>query len=175
MSPTTRCTVDDYLRLPEDWRAELIEGDLVMVPSPTPVHQVVLARLYLALAGHLGFSEEHRVLFAPLDLHIDLESVLQPDLLVLPEGWGPSKERIPAPLWVAEVVSPATAGRDRGEKLRIYARAGVREAWFVDPDARRIEAVDLASGRIRSFEASDAAKSGIFPGLSVPVGALFPA
>ena len=38
-----------------------------------------------------------------------------------------------APDWIAEVLSPGTAGYDRMVKLPIYERAGVREVWLVSP------------------------------------------
>jgi len=117
-----RFTRKDLAQLPEDWRAELIEGDLVMLPAPDPSHQ--------------------------MDIVIDDESVLQPDILLLPEGTRPARRPwvIPPPIWVAEVLSPTTAMRDCGVKLTLYARRGVREAWIVDPDRECVVVHDLRAG-----------------------------
>jgi len=173
---STRFTRADLELLPEDWRAELHEGELVMVPAPDPYHQHVALALYERLARALGAEERYRVLVAPVDVVVDDETVLQPDLLVLPAGasrptlpW-----RIPHPLWVAEVLSPKSAKRDRGIKHRLYARAGVREAWLVDPDSRTIEVCDLVAGGREKFEGCGDAGSRALPGLRVEVAELFP-
>ena len=70
-----RFTRRDLEQLPEDWRAELIEGDLVMLPSPDPSHQLLVGELVAALRDHLGPEERPRLLFAPMDVVIDDESV----------------------------------------------------------------------------------------------------
>jgi len=143
-----RFTRKDLEQLPEDWRAELIEGDLVMLPAPDPSHQLLIQQLVLALGAHLGPEGQPRLLLAPLDIVIDDESVLQPDVLVLPEGTRPARRPwvIPPPVWVAEVLSPKTAMRDCGVKLALYARRGVREAWIVDPDRECVVVHDLRAG-----------------------------
>ncbi|MHC4429394.1 MAG: Uma2 family endonuclease, partial [Planctomycetota bacterium] len=66
-----RFTRKDLEQLPEDWRAELIEGDLVMLPSPDPSHQLLAGELYGALRDHLGPNERRRLLLAPTDIVID--------------------------------------------------------------------------------------------------------
>jgi Uma2 family endonuclease len=173
--PKVRFTRRDLEQLPEDWRAELLEGDLVMVPAPDPSHQGIVGDLHVALRAHLGAAGRDRVLMAPTDVVVDDESVLQPDLLVLPEGTErkPRPWRIPAPAWVAEVLSPGTAARDRGIKLRLYARLGVEEAWLVDPDAGTVVVHDLAAGRHRRFVRGERAVSEALPGFAVDVTGLF--
>ena len=145
-----RFTRKDLEQLPEDWRAELIEGELVMLASPDPSHQLLVRELVRLLDIHLE-PERGRILMAPTDVVIDDESVLQPDVLVLPEGTKPTKRpwKIPAPIWIAEVLSPSTASRDQNTKLTLYARLGVKEAWVVDPDAEHIIVHDLATRKKR--------------------------
>ena len=93
----TRFTREDLEQLPEDRRAELHEGDLVMVPAPDPYHQRIVGDLHAALRDVVG---RDRVLIAPTDVVLDEETVLQPDLLVLPTGTRASRRpwRIPAPV-----------------------------------------------------------------------------
>ena len=167
-----RFTRKDYYELPEDWRSELIEGDLVMLPAPDPSHQRLIGRLYRALCDALP---PDRVLLSPTDVDIDDESVLQPDLLVLPEGVKPTKRpwTIPPPIWVAEILSPGTAHRDRGVKLKIYARKGIREAWILDPDAETIEVHDLTARTARIFESTETAPSDVLRPFSVQVASFF--
>jgi Uma2 family endonuclease len=51
-----------------------------------------------------------------------------------------------APDWTCEVLSPETATRDRGDKEIVYAKAGVRHLWLVDPAPRTLEALELRNG-----------------------------
>ena len=48
-----------------------------------------------------------------------------------------------SPDWVCEVSSLSTMKVDRGEKLPIYAEAGVKSAWLVDPLLRTLEILRL--------------------------------
>jgi Uma2 family endonuclease len=119
-----------------------------MLPTPDPSHQLLAQQLFLSLGAHVGPGEQRRLLFAPVDVVIDDESVLQPDVLLLPEGTRPARRPwvIPPPIWVAEVMSPETDRRDRNVKLTLYARHGVEEAWIVDPDRECVVVHDLRAG-----------------------------
>ena len=87
-------------------------------------------------------------LFEP-ELHLG-DDIVVPDLA----GW--RRETMPeypdaayctiAPDWVCEVLSPSTRQLDQGGKRDLYAREGVRHLWFVDPDARTLEAFELREG-----------------------------
>ena len=173
--PRTRFTREDYEQTPDDWRGELIEGDLLVIPSPTRWHQSLIGKLHRILLEHFGDEAQHRVLLSPSDVHIDKYNILQPDILVLPAGLvaGSDEWDEALPVWVAEILSPSTAHRDRGIKLTIYARAGVKEAWLIDPAADAITVHDLASGSARTFGSSETALSQVLKGLSVPVAAFF--
>ncbi len=71
----------DLERMPDDGhRYELVDGSLIVTPAPSPRHQAVLARLYGTLAAHC--PADLQVLFAPLDVALADDTVLQPDLLV---------------------------------------------------------------------------------------------
>jgi len=167
-------TRSDLAQLPEDCRAELIEGDLVMPPAPDGSHQLLVMRLAERLRNHLG-ADRDRVLVAPCDVELDDRNVLQPDVLLLPEGTRPALHpwRPPCPIWVAEIVSPSSATRDRGVKLRVYARFGIREAWLVDQFARAVEVHDLAAGAATVFAEGRQARSAVVSGLVLDVAALF--
>jgi len=168
-----RFTRKDLAQLPEDWRAELVEGDLVMLPAPDPSHQLLVGELHGALRDHLGPDERRRLLLAPTDIVIDDESVLQPDILLLPEGTRPTRRPwvIPPPIWVAEVLSPKTAMRDCGVKLTLYARRGVREAWIVDPDRECVVVHDLQAGT--DEVCTETAESRVIEGFRIEVGPYF--
>ncbi|HEX9943428.1 MAG TPA: Uma2 family endonuclease [Thermoanaerobaculia bacterium] len=130
----------DYEALPDEPRCELIYGRFYVSPSPSVLHQIVV----LLLAGKLQqIAQKARawVFVAPLDVNLFEHSVAQPDILYISAARRRIiEERIEgAPDLVVEVLSPGTARRDRGEKLRLYAEAGIREYWIFDLPERQIE------------------------------------
>lgn len=132
---------EDYDRLPDQPRCELIYGRIFMTPSPTPRHQVIALEIWQRLRDFA--SHQGGIAFAaPLDVELADHSVVQPDVLYLSaerrERIG-EKRVIEAPDLLVEVLSPGTARRDRGDKLRLYAESGVLEYWIVDPAERQIE------------------------------------
>ena len=176
--PPIRFTRSDYEQLPEHIHAELIEGDLLVIPAPTPWHETLAERLHNALTRHLGMDADNRVRGCQTEVSAwdkTEESIILPDLVVFPEGTEPTGRdwKTPTPVWVAEVLSPSTAGRDRGVKLRLYARAGVKEAWLVDPEAETIAVHDLERGNRRVFAHGAQAESQVVQGFRVDVTRLF--
>ena len=175
-------TYDDLLAARESGderlRLELIAGEIVVTPSPAPMHQIVLRRLLIALDREIGESGAGEVLMAPLDVYLDEFNTLQPDLLVLLRDrqhlLGSARIEA-APSLAAEILSPSTSGRDRIVKRDLYARFGVPEYWVVDPAAGRVTIYgDLREGRYHQERtASDVAISVTMPGLSVDLGKLF--
>lgn len=180
MSDTrVKITYQDYLQLPDEKRYEVLEGDLRMVPAPGTGHQRMLGRLYRAVGD---FAESHglgSVYFAPVDVVLDEDSVVQPDLLVVlnqnlprikPEGvFG-------APDLVVEILSPSNAHRDRGIKRRLYGRYGVQEYWIVDPQERTVEVTSLHDGHLETwsiFPAGATLRSPLFPAFTLPVDTIF--
>jgi Uma2 family endonuclease len=130
----------DYFALPDEPRCELLYGRLQVTPAPTFRHQEVVGALHALLLAHARRTGG-RTAPAPVDVVLAPHSVVQPDLVYV----GPGRAAIVqdavegAPDLVVEVLSPGTARRDLGEKLRLYAEAGVGEYWVVDPAARTFE------------------------------------
>ena len=172
-------TYQDYLQLPEDRRCELIEGEFYMVPSPSTSHQTLVKKLFRAIDDHVVALGLGDVLFAPLDVVLSDENVLQPDILFI------SKERSHiltdknvqgAPDLVIEILSPATAPRDREIKRKLYAKFGVREYWLVDPDKKTVDV--MTSGKsgfevAKSYRAKDTLTSPLLKGLSIDLSEVF--
>ena len=137
----TKLTYADYLKTPDDERYELLNGELVMSPSPKEIHQFISGNLYFKIAAFVRDRSVGKVYFSPFDVVLSDTNVVQPDILFI------SNERAEiitpdnvrgAPDLVVEILSPATAERDRTLKLDLYARHGVKEYWIVDPDAETI-------------------------------------
>lgn len=173
-----RATREDYERLPEHVKAELIDGEIVVTPAPSDWHETLVMGLIFGLHDHLGAQGPNRVRGSRTEVSAreqGEEKILQPDAVVFPEGTRPTGRdwKAPIPVWVAEVLSPSTAKRDRGVKIRLYAAAGVREAWLVDPDTETIEVFDLAAKDQRVFANGERAASKAIPSFGVDVAALF--
>ncbi len=132
-------TAEDYLQLEEGMLAQLISGQLIMSPAPTPNHQRVIRNLYDALKA---LNPNGEVLFSPLDLYIDNTNVLQPDICYISQS---SKHIISnrglegPPELVVEVLSPSNSFIDRNAKKRKYLEFGVQEYWIVDPGNKTLE------------------------------------
>ena len=135
-------TADRVRALPDDGRRyELIDGELVVTPSPRGVHQVAVSALGDLLRRALAGTSLH-VLHSPADIALGEDEILQPDLFVYRTASGRHLldwTEITALELVIEVLSPSTARYDRGLKRRRYQRAGVAEYWIVDLDGRVIE------------------------------------
>src|SRR5688572_25527283 len=118
----------DYLELPDEPRCELLYGRLPVMPAPTIRHQLVV----MALAVFLHEVAQRRggyAVVSPIDVVLADHSIVQPDVIYV----SPKRARIVqrrvegAPDLVVEILSPGTARRDLGEKLRLYAESGVLE------------------------------------------------
>lgn len=118
-------------------RYELIDGSLVVTPSPSRVHQRVVTRLAYLLSQTNPDPTHLEVLVAPFDVHLQGLTVVQPDVLVLgPEDDAP-------PLLAVEVLSTSTRHFDIGLKRSCYASAGITDYWIVDPDVPSLVAWHL--------------------------------
>jgi Uma2 family endonuclease len=181
MAPTKikpRKTVEDYLKLPESTRAELIEGELYMSPSPKFRHQRVVSNLHLALRQFAEARKLGVVLDSPMDVHLPSGDVVQPDVIFVAEA---HKEILVdwirgVPDLLIEVLSPESSERDRIVKRHLYEQNGVREYWLVDPADGSIEVLKLAGSRLVPhgyFEEGDSVSSAHLEGLSLQVRDIF--
>lgn len=165
-------------RASSDERLELIEGEIVLTPSPTPFHQMVNRRLNRLLDDAVPDPGDGLVYYAPLDVYLDESTVLQPDLLVLlgDRARFAGETGIQGPPTLAiEIASPSTASRDLVIKRDLYARHGVPEYWVVLPDERTVIAYgDPADGKYqREVTVHDRIDSATIPKLSVDLAELF--
>jgi len=137
----------DYFGLPDEPRCELIYGRLIVAAAPTTRHQHVVGRIFsllLACADRNG----DQALVSPVDVILADHSVVQPDVIYVSASRSAMiRERVGgAPDLAVEVLSPGTARRDIGDKLRLYADTGVAEYWIVDPGHQTFEFLLNAGG-----------------------------
>jgi len=137
--PLSQITWTDVQQMPDDGnRYEAMEGDLYMTPAPKLHHQTICLRLVLALVALLEKPGRGRLWFAPVGVEFPATGEgVQPDIVFVSNerrGIVATAGLIGPPDLVVEILSPATAARDRGIKLRLYERQGVGEYWIVDAD-----------------------------------------
>jgi Uma2 family endonuclease len=149
-----RVSFAELQQWPDDGRRyELYDGEVIVVPSPLPRHQLVVVRIADLLLDSPG-TVRGLTLVSPIDIVFSDHDVLQPDVVFFRENrraWIDMMQaiRVPPDL-VVEVLSRATGVRDRGRKMQLYARFGVAEYWIVDPVANALELYALESGRYGS-------------------------
>jgi len=138
----------DIVAAPADGnRYELVRGELLVNPAPSPMHQRISRRLERQLEDYFHERAIGEVFDAPLDVILTPHDVFEPDLLVVADPAHISKRGIEKPpLLVVEILSPSTRNVDRGIKSTRYAELGVRHYWIVDPDEQRLECFRLAAG-----------------------------
>ena len=173
-------TYDDLQRMREtsNDRLELIDGELFVTPSRSPMHQDISGNLYTVFRNVVFESGRGRVYFAPLDVRLADNTIVQPDLIIILSDRRPvlTAARIEGtPSLAVEIISPSTSAYDRVTKRNLYARYGVPEYWLVDPEAETVTIFsDPRDGRYRTEQVmSDVAVSATIPGLSADLKALF--
>ena len=169
----------DLGALPEGTLAPLIDGEIVMSPSPTVLHQRIVTRLGRVLGN---FAEEHglgEVFVSPIDVELSESQSFQPDVVFV------ARERFSilrtheikgAPDLVIEVLSPSTGYYDLTKKREVYERTGVKEYWIVDPERRTVEVLALEEGSYRTVAEADGegrVASRILAGFALEAEALF--
>ena len=173
-------TYADYLTWDDDTRWELIEGvPYDMTPAPNTEHQEVS----IALSGELyNFLKQRacRVFAAPYDVRLvekagvddpEVKTVVQPDIVVICDNKKIDKGGcLGSPDIVVEILSPSTAYKDEGEKLKLYEKHGVKEYWIVNPEARYIMIYRLENskyGKPEYLTENETLESRVLEGLRV--------
>ncbi len=133
-------TYDDYCQWEGRW--ELIEGmPYAMSPLPVPDHQRACLKLSILFENALAGCENCTV-YPPLDWKIADDTIVQPDILIVCEKITKKYLDFP-PVLVIEVLSPATASKDRGEKMELYQLQKVKYYLIVDVQFKKIEIYTL--------------------------------
>lgn len=173
-------TVADYMMLEEGAPFQLINYDLIMSPSPIPIHQAVSMRLIQAISNFLDSKNDNGFLVsAPMDVKFDEGNVLQPDVLYITEERKAEIIKdfiIGAPDLVIEILSPSNAYYDLRQKKDIYEKYGVKEYIIIDPVQ---ENADLYVLKDRAYYLHQKAikneqlNSVLLPGLKLDLSKLF--
>ena len=176
-----KLTVQDYFDLdaPEGERYELINGELIRLESPNLAHQETIIALGSRMHMFSHANELGIVLNAPFDVLLSDTDLVQPDLLFA------SNERAHirtpdnmqgAPDLLVEIMSISSARRDWRDKMKLYAKHGVKEYWIIDPINRIIWLMLLRRGALEiagTYGEGDTVSSTALAGFSVKVDDLF--
>ena len=165
-------TEEDYYNLPENVRAELIDGEFYYMSAPSRIHQEILnflnTEINIYIRSKNGICKVYPAPFAVKLFEDDSKMIVEPDISVICD---PNKLTnrgcTGAPDWIIEIVSPGNSGHDYIYKLNLYAKAGVREYWIVDPRTKKIFIYDLeqADMKIDSYTFQDKIKVNIYDDL----------
>ena len=135
-------TLEDYYALPDDIRAELIDGELIFLEAPSSIHQELIGELFFEIKLYIRTNNGPcKILPSPLDVQLDCDNrtMLQPDISVICHRDRFVKKGVyGAPDLCIEIVSPSSRKRDYEKKRMKYQNAGVREYWIVDPKTESV-------------------------------------
>ncbi|TCP21166.1 Uma2 family endonuclease [Scopulibacillus darangshiensis] len=154
-------TYDDYAAVPDDGqRYELVNGRLeLMAPAPSPKHQLIAKEIGSTLDSVCG--SDYILLYAPIDVILSDTDIRQPDIVMIHKRRAEfiTHRGIEGPPdLVVEVLSTSSVKRDRGSKVKSYARYGIPEYWIVDPINRILEQYILNSDSYELEEVYDGDK-----------------
>ncbi len=172
-------TVEQFLGFepPPGFRAELLDGEIIVSPEPKPIHQRVIINIFLALYPLLSdgyevnmrtnfrFEEEHYmpspyIFVVPLD---EWESAMEENRY--PEG---------APVLVVEVISPVNTEERVRQKTRLYLDQGAAQVWNVYPWTRKVMVFDNnSSAGLELNESHSVVLPSPLPAVAVPIAPFF--
>ncbi|MDF1604875.1 Uma2 family endonuclease [Nocardioides sp. YIM 152315] len=138
-------TAADLETMPDDGhRYELVDGVLIVTPSPLVPHQRVVGNLHVLLRA--ACTDDLEVMLAPLDITVSDSTVLQPDILVAARTKLAGRKMVGLPVLAVEVLSRSTRLIDLNLKRAAFERAAVTSYWVVDPDRPSLTAWRLSDG-----------------------------
>jgi len=137
-----KVSYEEFMEIYEnsDLRMEFINGEIVLLGSPSTTHQEISGNLYVILREYLK-GKKCKVFYAPFDVHFNKEGfkepdVMQPDLIIACDVDEKTNEKgryMGTPSLVIEILSPSTRSKDMVDKLNTFMISGVKEYWIVDP------------------------------------------
>ena len=162
-------TTDDIYALPDGERAELIDGQIYMMGTPSRIRQKLVGQLSRIIGNYIESNHGSCEIYpAPFAVFIkkDDKNYVEPDVSVI---CNPNKLNdrgcVGAPDWIIEIVSPGSRKTDYFTKLFKYRTAGVREYWIVDPIKNLILVYNFDTSDSEQYTFTDTIKAGIYEDL----------
>ena len=163
----TGYTIRDIEALSENERAELIDGKIYWMATPTTTHQRILNFLNFEFYRYVKEKQgDCEVFISPFAVYLNETSTyVEPDLVVVCDGGRIDEKGCHgSPDLVIEIVSESSRRLDYVIKLFKYRMYGVREYWVVDPAMNRVQVYDLAKDNLREYTLTDQVPVGIYGG-----------
>lgn len=161
----------DINSLPEGQRAELFDGELVYMASPSRKHQKLVGKLFYSIEQHIRATHGSCEVYpAPFAVYIqdDDRNYVEPDVTVICDSGKLDDRGVHgAPDWILEVVSESSRRTDYDLKLSKYRASGVKEYWIVDIERETVTVHDFIQENIELYGFHDAVKSKLLPGLII--------
>lgn len=175
-----KLTYADYCAMtPEGAGYQLLDGELIEMPSPTVPHQIASKKIFRPIDDFVSDNNLGLALCAPMDVVLTVNDTVQPDILFVSNA----RQRIithanvnGAPDLVVEILSPSNERYDLGYKMELYARHGVKEYWIGNYDAETIRVLLLTDGAFATagvYGRGDTLTSPTLPGFSLGIDDVF--
>lgn len=166
-------TIEDIYALPDGVRAELIDGQIYYMASPTWTHQRISMFLSRAIGNYIESENGNcEVLAAPFAVFLnnDDKNYFEPDISVICNiSKLDEKGCHGAPDWIIEIISPGNKSMDYFKKLFKYQAAGVREYWIVDPTKELVMVYRFDKEEMEQYSFGEDVPVGIYEGFSIKV------
>ncbi len=166
-------TIDDIYALPEGERAELIDGQIYYLATPSRTHQRILGATYRKIADYIDSKGGNcEVDIAPFAVFLNNDDInyVEPDISVICD---PSKLDEKgchgAPDWIIEIVSPTSRSMDCYKKLLKYSTAGVREYWIVDSAKELVMVYRFEKETMEQYSFGEDIPVGIYDDFSIRI------
>ena len=181
MPATALLTSEQYLALPDEFdkngnhvKDELIGGEIVRMPPPSLVHDLIKNRINELLFVYLlGNQQLALQCFVEMGAEVSKHDTFVPDVSVVSRKRLSAKDRIlrGGPEMAIEVVSPTDKATHLKSKVDTYLAGGTRTVWVVYPEARSVMVHTPDS--VRELKADQKIEDPLLPGFSTPVSAFF--
>ena len=174
-------TYKDYLETDEDYRAEILDGQMYVMSPPARYHQDISRNLLLRIGNFLE-GKSYKVYAAPFGVRLFPKSDLSDDTYVEPDITvicDPAKLDDRGcngpPDMIIEIMSPSNRQNDMLVKFRNYLQAGVREYWIVDTEEKTVHVCILEGEqyRVSIYGESQTAAVSVLPGCTIELTSLF--
>lgn len=176
-------TLEEYMALGPDVKAEIIEGELIVMSPTGPQHGEICGRLVI-FVGNYVLQHRLGVVYTEQTAYVEkgaqgLKGALAPDVsFVRREKLDPKRDPDRffdfAPDLAVEVLSPSDTYRQIGGKVKVYLRRGAALVWVVDPFNQTVTVYTPSDPKGAVYAVGDTLGGGdVLPGLALPVEDIF--
>lgn len=166
-------TIEDIYALPEGERAELIDGQIFYLATPSTRHQRIVSKLNQKIANYIDVhGGDCEVFPSPFAVFLNNDDInyVEPDISVIcDQSKLTDKGCHGAPDWIIEIVSPSSKQMDYYKKLFKYRTAGVREYWVVDPERQFVTVYNFEKETMDQYSFGEDVPAGIYEDFSIKI------